>query len=53
MKPPVQRQSIWHCIEVKKWEHTVLPYDRKKSSAVPLFRSRRSPIFAMPSKGKG
>lgn len=29
MKPPVQQQSIWHCVEVKKWEHTVLPYDRK------------------------
>ncbi len=25
MKPPVQQQSIRHCVEVKKWEHTVLP----------------------------
>ena len=49
MKPPVQQQSIWHFVEVKKWEHTVLPYDRKNPLPFPLFRSgRRSLIFAMP-----
>ena len=37
MKPPVQQQSIWHCVEVKKWEHTVLPYDRKNPLPFPFF----------------
>ena len=41
MKPPVQQQSIWHCVEVKKWEHTVLPYGRKNPLPFPLFRSGR------------
>ena len=36
MKPPVQQQSIWHCVEVKKWEHTVLPYDRKNPLPFPF-----------------
>ena len=42
MKPPVQQQSIWHCVEIKKWEHTVLPYDRKNPLPFPF--SQRSPI---------
>ena len=37
MKPPVQQQSIWHCVEIKKWEHTVLPYDRKNPLPYPYF----------------
>ena len=37
MKPPVQQQSIWHCVKVKKWEHTVLPYGRKNSLPFPFF----------------
>ena len=37
MKPPVQQQSIRHCVEVKKWEHTVLPYDRKIFCRSPFF----------------
>ena len=37
MKPSVQQQSIRHCVEVKKWEHTVLPYDRKNPLPFPFF----------------
>ena len=37
MKPPVQQQSIRHCVEVKKWEHTVLPYGRKNPLPFPFF----------------
>ena len=51
MKPPVQQQSIWHCVEVKKWEHTVLPYGRK--NPLPFLYSLSSPITTVPSKGKG
>ena len=39
MKPPVQQQSIRHCVEVKKWEHTVLPYDRKILCRSPYFEA--------------
>ena len=42
MKPPVQQQSIWHCVEVKKWEHTVLPYGRKNPLPFPF--SQRSHV---------
>ena len=46
MKPPVQQQSIRHCVEVKKWEHTVLPYDRKNPLPFPPI-SKRSPISGL------
>ena len=36
-KPPVQQYAIRHCIEIKKWEHTVLPYGRKNPLPFPYF----------------
>ena len=43
MKPPVQQQSIRHCVEVKKWEHTVLPLRIEKILCRSPF-SQQSPI---------
>ena len=44
-KPPVQRYAIQHCIEIKKWEHTVLPYGRKNPLPFPF--SKRSPVSGL------
>ena len=40
-----KQQSIWHCVEVKKGEHTVLPYGRKNLCRS-LF-SKRSPVSGL------
>ena len=53
MKPPVQQQSIWHCVEVKKWEHTVLPYGRKNPLPFPFSQRSHVGNLRQTIQGKG
>ena len=53
MKPPVQQQSIWHCVEVKKWEHTVLPYGRKNPLPFPFSQRSHVGNLRQTLQGKG